>query len=405
MMTSLSFLSSGSHQQEDDDIPLMTVSSSPPSTIEDHNTVVEPVMVQEEFPIYEGEAMPSMEEEPFPGVEEPIPVTDRAYDDDNLYQVESADDDEEVYSETVDQRQASSPLRESTANSHGASFTLATSSSIRSTPTPASSSSLRFFRNHRLGTDEDGSPHESTRRRQNTPTKSPTREELFTPHFRELHDKNILRRQNMQQSKHDLERRIAAITSQLANMTMSRDAYNCTFLKDRVCTPMEQAGERISMEKDCASSPHHVGSKHWMSLTARLSHLEADMSHQTHVQAPQLIRQQLDQSYNTLTQQVSPAVNADQTKSEKREGSMLRQFEDIAGTARRRHHEERASRHGSFAMVKHRLLAEAQVESDPHRIEEAIVKVRALRAKLDQERVTQRMRDEHLRAAIEEEII
>ena len=113
----------------------------------------------------------------------------------------------------------------------------------------------------------------------NNNPKSP-KEEIFTPQFKELHDKTIRRRQNLQQNKMELERRLALITAKLANLTMDRDAHNCGFLRDQICTPMSKAAERIALEQEYGSSPYDVGKKHWLSLTSKLSQLETDVARQ-----------------------------------------------------------------------------------------------------------------------------
>ncbi|CAB9517352.1 expressed unknown protein [Seminavis robusta] len=319
--------------------------------------------------------------DPFPGEEEPIPVVEHSY------RVETVNEsvDEGPF---TDKREGSPPLRETISNRQRPT------SNFRSTP--QSSNTSRFLR-RKINTS-------TTVEEVTQPPKSP-RDGIFTTDFKELHDKTIKRRQNQQKHMMSLERRLALMQANLANISMDRDLQNCSHLQTHISEPMTQAAERLAVEQETRFSPASLGSKHWMQLQTRLSQIESDVARQIHVVAPQSIREHLDAPYNTLTQEITPQVYAETNKSEKREGVMFRSFEDVAGTARRRYHEERASRHGAFEVVRQKLEQEAKMQSDPQRIEDAIAKVRVLRAKLEQERVERRMRDEHLKTAIEQEVI
>jgi len=256
-----------------------------------------------------------------------------------------------------------------------------------------------------------------------TPTtaspKSTTYEEIFTPQFKEIHSKTVKRRQNRQQNMQDLERRLASIFSGLANNVMDRERDQAAFLKDHVCKPMEAASERLAWEKDYRTSPYYnnnnknsaatagssdgMNPRHWMTLTTRLSRLDTDMTHHVHVDCPALMRDHLEAPHSVLSQELLPAYETELRQGDASEKAALRAFEGVAATARRRYHEERASRAAAFSVIQLQLAKEAKLESDPARIEEAIGKVRALRAQLEQERVERKMRDESLKTKIEEE--
>ena len=233
--------------------------------------------------------------------------------------------------------------------------------------------------------------------------KSPLHEAIFTPQFKQIHNKTIRRRQDMQHHKQDLERRLAKVTADLANNTMDREQYMAHFLRDHICRPMEQVSERIGMERDYRTSPQYAGTRHWMQFATRLSRLDRVMTLHDHVEVQTQMRDHLEAPTNELLQEIIPAYSLETAKSSKREAAVVRQFDSVAATAQRRYHEERASRYASFDVLKQRLLAVVKRESDPARIEEAITKVKALRAKLEQERVERRMRDEHTKTLIEQD--
>ena len=342
--------------------------------------------------------------------EEPRPV--ESYDEGHNYPpyaVESVEYDEyDASAVKVDRRETSpEPLMNHNNDDDRQrapdNSTNSTSRGVRSTPssyTPGSARKLiERFRTPNRGDLAVSTVHVHSGKS----PKSPLHEAIFTPKFKEIHDKTIRRRQDMQHHMQDLERRLAKLNADLTNNTMDREAHMCHFLRDHICHPMERASERIALEREYRTSPHFAGAKHWMHLSTRMSRLDRVMTLYDHVEIQTAMRDKLDQPYNELGQEIAPAYSLETTKSEKREGAMLRQFDAVAATAQRRYHEERAARHGSFEVVKQQLLAVVKHESDPARIEEAISKVKALRAKLEQERVERRMRDEHTKTLIEQD--
>jgi hypothetical protein len=344
--------------------------------------------------------------------EDPRPVTSH---DEGAYETHVDSYQDEFSPQASDHREASPPdMRETIDGNWGARRMAAvppnvttsdadpttsstvlpsTPSSTILPPTPVALSNFRTPRRD-LAVFDDG---------KETP-KSPL-EEIFTPEFKMMHKKNIRRRHEFQQNMQNLERRLASLNSNLANMTMEREAKQSVFLRDHVLEPMTEAVERISLERDYQTSPHQLGVRHWMALAARMSTIETEMAQHVHGTLPQLIQDKLDLPHDALIQEDAPAFHLETTKSEKREGSMLRQFEALAATTRRRYHEEHAARCGAFEVLRQQLLTVAKVQRDPARIEEAIVKVKALRAKLEQERAERRRRDEDLVQAVEHDRI
>ena len=228
-------------------------------------------------------------------------------------------------------------------------------------------------------------------------------EAIFTPEFKQIHQKNVRRRLNAQRNRQELERRLAKITNKLVNLSMDREAQQSHFIRDHVCAPMQSAVERVALEKTYLSSPQHNGDRHWMALTNRLSRLETEITQHIHTDMQDLMREKIDRLQDELVNEDIPQNHVDTYRSEKREGSLLHEFESHAGRCRRRYHEERAVRCGALDVVRQQLLTVAKLETDPARIEEATVKVKALRAKLEQERAERRMQDENLLRAIQEE--
>lgn len=269
-------------------------------------------------------------------------------------------------------------------------------------PQPTTPSQVRRSILSRLRTPSNREMEEYERKEESPKT---AEEEIFTPEFKEVHQKNVRRRMKFQQNMQDLERRLAKLTNKLANLIMDREAQECCFMRDNVCTPMQQAAERVALEKEYLTSPQHTGEKHWMAFTTRLSRIETEMTKYVHGTLQDALQEKIGRLHDELIHEDVPQNHLDTYRSEKREESMLRQFEELAAISRRRYHEERAARCGAFEVVRQQLLTVAKLETDPARIEDAIAKVKALRAKLEQERAERRMRDENLLVAIEEDRI
>ena len=70
-----------------------------------------------------------------------------------------------------------------------------------------------------------------------------------------------------------------------------------------------------------------------------------------HVTLPDAVSDELESQQDYVAQELQARKKLENSKADKREGSMVRRFESIAGTAARRHLEESASRRAFLAQV------------------------------------------------------
>jgi hypothetical protein len=70
-----------------------------------------------------------------------------------------------------------------------------------------------------------------------------------------------------------------------------------------------------------------------------------------HVTSPDALSDELESQQDCVVQELQARHMLENSKANKQEGSMVRRFESIAGTATRRHLEESASRRAFLAHV------------------------------------------------------
>jgi len=93
------------------------------------------------------------------------------------------------------------------------------------------------------------------------------------------------------------------------------------------------------------------------------------------------------------TQQIQPALRLEQSKAEKREGTLVRRLDSIAAITARRFREETATRKAATTLLSQRM--DTSAEEDPE-VEEYADQLRQLRAKIREERKKRKEEDERV---------
>jgi hypothetical protein len=159
-------------------------------------------------------------------------------------------------------------------------------------------------------------------------------------HLHQLQASSVRRRDEFQTNVHDLELRVAALTAGLAHEQMDRERVLADLVFERVYTPLEQAMDAISLERDKA----RVCGTNWMQLEGKLSVLDSHMTRSIHVELQDAKRQELGRIQDQIEQELEPALALQAVKTDRREGSLFRRLEDTAGSMAGRYQEERATR-------------------------------------------------------------
>ena len=92
-----------------------------------------------------------------------------------------------------------------------------------------------------------------------------------------------------------------------------------------------------------------------------------------------------------LTTDVIPSFPLECEKADKREGTFMKRFENMAGTVARRYHEESSAR--KAALVYLQSLLDHQGEMDEQRAKDFLTSIQQIRCQLDQERENRKLHD------------
>lgn len=178
---------------------------------------------------------------------------------------------------------------------------------------------------------------------------------------------------------HELDCKLASLQAKLAHESMDR-----AIVMANITIPLEAAIERFGSELMSPSDGR---------LQARLLKLESDMMKHLHVTLPDAIYE-MESPQDYVTQELQACLKLETNKADKREGSMVRRFESIAGTAARRYSEETASRCACLAHVQ--SLAQDAADLDEQRSKEFLESLQTLRESLRREREERKAQDKRV---------
>jgi hypothetical protein len=250
-------------------------------------------------------------------------------------------------------------------------------------------------------------------------------EETVPSELKKLGEATMRRRHLFQTRIHELECQLASLTAKLAHESMDREASLSDILPAHVYQPLEVVAERLLVEQDMARRPQlvapttsdelesslfnenvdtkdsdGVAQPSLTKLERRLSKLDCQMTTHVHRTMFDAKREKLEAVQDQLLHEITPELHMEATKADKREGSMNRRWESLAGILARRYIEESSSRKASLALVEEQLRAALHQQETEDII--VLSKLQELRAKLEQERAERLTEDERLKDLIAE---
>jgi hypothetical protein len=178
---------------------------------------------------------------------------------------------------------------------------------------------------------------------------------------------------------HELDCKLASLQAKLSHESMDR-----AIAMANITIPLEAAIERFGNELMSPSDGR---------LQARLLKLDSDMMKHLHVTLPDAVYE-MESPQDYVTQELQACLKLETNKADKREGSMVRRFETIAGTAARRYSEETASRCACLAQVQ--SLAQDAADLDEQRSKEFLESLQTLRESLRREREERKAQDKRV---------
>ena len=217
---------------------------------------------------------------------------------------------------------------------------------------------------------------------------SPTKQDRFQfpspvplPH---LEEQSIKRRHEFNTRIYNLECKVVALTSRLANEHMDLELALSNHFETHTCQHLQRIMERVHSK--CLLDPSQL-----QSIMSRLSSLQIKHARHIHVDLYNARRDELQSTMYQLTTDVMPSIPLECQKADKREGTFMKRFENMAGTVARRFHEESSSR--KAALVYLQSLLDHQGEMDEQRAKDFLTSIQQLRCQLDQERENRILQD------------
>jgi RNAse (barnase) inhibitor barstar len=159
---------------------------------------------------------------------------------------------------------------------------------------------------------------------------------------------------------------------------------------------MEAIVERVSLERD-EQQYHSYDAT--MELERRLSILDSKMTHSVHVRLQDEKREKLDALHDHLVNDIKTDLKLEAAKADKREGSMVRRFEGLAGTMARRFHEERAARTAAVQVAMQQVQTQLD-DLDPKKADDVMISLKQLRIQLEGERAERQAQDQRIQERI-----
>jgi hypothetical protein len=198
--------------------------------------------------------------------------------------------------------------------------------------------------------------------------------------LQKLADTRSKRRHESLARIHELDCKLASLQAKVAHACMDR-----TSAIGNITVPLVSTIERICNQLILPSDGR---------LHARILKLEADQMKHFHVTLPDAVSDELESQQDYVAQELQARQKLENSKAAKREGSMVRRFESIAGTAARRHLEESASRRAFLAQVQ--SLAQDAADLDEQRSKDFLESVKELRESLRREREERKAHDKRV---------
>jgi len=209
--------------------------------------------------------------------------------------------------------------------------------------------------------------------------------------LQQLQDSTSKRRHESLTRIHELDCKLASFQAKLAHESMDRGkALNMARLDDCVTKPLEDAVEQFPLLVHQFDGQVH----------SRLLKLEAARMRHTHVELPDAVTDELESPHEYITQELHALIRLEHSKEEKRNGSMVRRFESVAGTAARRYQEEAVSRRAALVQVQ--SLVQDAADLDERRALEFLESLKELRESLQREREERKARDKEIMELIVE---
>lgn len=238
-------------------------------------------------------------------------------------------------------------------------------------------------------------------------------EKTVPSELKKLGEATMRRRHLFQTRVHELDCQLASLTAKLANESMDREAAMSEILPAHVYQPLEVVAERLLVDLDLMRRPRFSapgGEKSpndeidkdlkassdssIMDLERRLSKLDSQMTSHVHKQMFEAKRERLEAVQDQLLHEIAPDLQMEASKADKREGSMNRRWESLAGILARRYLDESSTRKASLAVVEEEIVGVLhQQEADDVVV---LATLRDLRARLDQERLMRLAEDKRV---------
>jgi hypothetical protein len=204
--------------------------------------------------------------------------------------------------------------------------------------------------------------------------------------LQKLADTRSKRRHEALARIHELDLKLASLQAKLAHECMDRATA-----MGNITLPLVAAIERIGNQLILPSDGR---------LHARILKLEVDQMRYLYVSLPDAVSDELESPQDYVAQELQARQKLENSKADKREGSMVRRFESIAGTAARRYLEESASLRACLAQVQ--SLAQDAADLDEQRSKDFLESLKKLRESLRQERQERKAQDKRVMDSIME---
>jgi hypothetical protein len=125
-----------------------------------------------------------------------------------------------------------------------------------------------------------------------------------------------------------------------------------------------------------------------LQLQRRVARIHGNMVQHKHETMIACMAEDMESIGLDLVQSIQPSIQIEAAKADKREGTLFRKFDSLAGTVSRRFHEENATRKAATALLEEQLAVNT-MEQQFHFLEH----IQTLRAGLRDEREARKERD------------
>jgi hypothetical protein len=209
-----------------------------------------------------------------------------------------------------------------------------------------------------------------------------------------LEEQSTKRRHEFNTRIYELECKVASLTCQLMNEHMDLDLSLFNHASIHTCQPLHRLMER--MHSRLLQSP---AQSQLQSVMRRLRTLESKHAQHVHVDLVDARRDELQSAMQELTHNTMPSVQLECHKADKREGSLMRRFESMAGTAARRYQEESSARKAGLVYLQ--SLLDNQGDMDEQRAKEFLRVIQGLREQVTVEQENRKMHDKTVSKDVE----